>query len=225
MRTLHVLSLALSAALLSACGAHPTAAVAKFDQAAAVRAAGDAKLEKPVVASTVLAYGHAVARTLDPKASFMSLTGTQIAADGTPTTGGHWEIQYVGSTVAAPAGAKPNPYSPWIRRITVTVSPEGKTKLKETAQSGLPLGVSYMDAPMPGLDSDRALDLFFKLRGDEAKRQPLHQVALAGMAGPHHFDRLVWRLTPIANSTDGATVLDATSGEVIQQVGASVAKP
>jgi hypothetical protein len=224
MRTQHVLILGLTTALLSACGAHPTAAVVQPNLTAAVRVAGTAKLPKPLVASSVLAYAHAVAHTLDAKAAFISLTGTQIGTDGTPGTGGRWELQYVGGTVAPPNGGKPNPYSPWVRRITVTVSSVGNAKVQETSQSGLPLGVSYMDAPMPGLDSDRAVDLYFKLRGEQA-RQPLHQVALAGMPGPHHFDRLVWRLTPVADSTDGATILDAVSGEVIQQAGASAAKP
>jgi hypothetical protein len=218
MRIQHVLSLGLTAALLTACGAHPTAAVSK--PAAITALAADAKLDKPVVASTVLNYGHAVARLIDPKAAFMSLTGTQIGQDGTPATGGRWELQYVGGNVTPPAGVKPNPYSPWVRRITITVNAAGTARVKQSSQSGLPLGVSYMDAPLPALDSDRAVDLFFKLRGDEGPRQPLHQVTLAGMPGPHHFDRLVWRLTPDADAPDGATILDATSGEVIQQAGA-----
>lgn len=221
MRIQHVLSMCTTAALLTACGAHATAPTAKVaDTSAALRAAESAKLEKPLVASAVLAYGNAVARLVDPKAAFMSLTGSQIAPDGTPATGGKWELQYVGSTVNPPAGQKPNPYSPWIRRITITVSAAGTAKVKESSQSGLPLGVSFMDAPMPGLDSDRAVDLFFKLRGETGPRQPLYQVSLAGMPGPHHFDRLVWRLVPDAG-LDGGTVLDATSGEVIQQAGAA----
>jgi hypothetical protein len=223
MRTLHVLSMCTAAALLTACGAHPTASAAKVaTSSAALLTAQSAKLEKPLMASNVLAYGHAVARLVDPKAAFMSLTGSQISPEGTPAAGGKWELQYVGGTVAAPAGQKPNPYNPWFRRITITVSAGGTAKVKESAQAGLPLGVSFMDSPMPAVDSDRAVDLFFKLRGETTPRQPLYQVSLAGMPGPHHFDRLVWRMVPDAN-LDGGTVVDATSGEVIQQAGA--AKP
>jgi len=222
MRIEHVLSACMAAALMAGCGAHPaTPAVAKADVNAAVRAAADAKLDKPVVATTVLTYGHAVARTLDAKAAFISLVGSQVGPDGTPGTGGGWELQYVGSTVSPPAGVKPNPYNPYTRHITITVSPDGKTRVKQSAQAGLPLGVCYMDAPMPTLDSDRAVDLFFQLRGENARR-PLYQVTLAGMPGPHHFDRLVWRLNTNADGTD-STVLDATTGEVIQAAGA--AKP
>jgi hypothetical protein len=215
----------LLAVLLSGCGAHVapiSAARASVTAASGTlgspNAAGTAQpFDGPAHASAVMAYGNNVVRTIDEKALFVSLIGINIDETGLPQPNGRWELLYIGSNVAAPAGEPVNPYVQYVRRISIVITPDGKARLRSSKQAGLPLGVCFMQSPMPLIDSADVFKVFYDHRAG-VERTPIAQMTLAGMVSAHHFNRLIWRIGTPTTTNDAPTVLiDANTGSVLDE--------
>lgn len=207
----------LLTALLAGCG-HAATPAAVAVRAASVAADSVAKpFDGPTRANEVLAYANAAARALDEHAAFVSLTGTQIEGTGMPGASGKWALEYVGGDMPAPAGQPVNPYMPWTRRITIVVAADGHARVHQSAQFGLPLGVSFEDSPMPAIDSPDVFRLFYAHQADPTRaRATINQMTLTGIVGAHHFAQLVWRvgLQTTASQTP-PMLMDANTGDVL----------
>ena len=200
-------------AVLSGCGAEPPAPLAKRTAGHVGVKALEARLEGPVTAKAALAYAHAVARQLDGKAYFMSLSGTRIGADGAPARGGRWQAAYIGDVVEPPAGVPSNPYNRYQRRILVTIDAEAEATVAVSEEAGMPLGVQLLDAPMPALDSQAAIKAAQAHQGG-GYRGPVAKMVFCGQVTPRH-SRLLWRVTTTTQSGDKLIALDADTGAVV----------
>jgi len=222
MPTTHrlVLPLLLTPFLLGACGAQrltaAPAAVRPLQATAVARAlaAADATspLEKPCTARVVLNYGNAVAKMLDGKAAFTSLTGTRVGVQGAPLSGGSWVLTYVGTEASGKAPG--NPYQTLHKRITITVPPDAKPKVDVQDAEGLPLGMCYYDAPMPEIDSHLAIDKAREMRPSEPT-QGGYRLVLQGLMNAQHFQELVWKVGRATQGAERPLTLNATTGEPI----------
>lgn len=216
-----VLPLLITPFLLGACGAKPlTAAPARPAQQTTVAralAAADATapLEKPCTARVVLNYGNTVAKMLDGKAAFTSLTGTKIGVQGAPVSGGQWILTYVGTEASGKAPG--NPYQTLHKRITITVAADAKPKVDVQDAEGLPLGLCYYDAPMPEIDSNLAIGKVREMRPSEPS-QGGYRLVLQGLMNAQHFQELVWKVGRATQGAERPLTLNATTGEpVIKQ--------
>ena len=213
---IRLLALAGLATALVGCGAAPVAhapvRAAGIHQAKAATTSGVTRVtDGDVTAKSVLAYSHAAARQLDPKAAFIGLTGTRIGADGTPVKHGEWVVQYVvGSVPGAPA----NPYGPSTRRILIKVSAAGEATTTVTEEPGMPLGVCYFDAPMPAVDSVDALKTA-KKHQPGGLQTPVARMTLAGQMSPRQLQRLIWKVGMATQAGDRPFALDAQTGQPI----------
>lgn len=215
------LSLLTVPLLVAACGAPPSPAAAPRAASAATvsqvlkRVDATSPLERPVTANAVLTYGHAVARMLDTKAAFIHLTGSRIGASGAPLRDGEWTLTYVGTETPVAT----NPYVRTARRIAITVPNTGRPKVEVFENEGMPLGVCFLDRPIPDVDSPQVLDL---ARQGQAGH-PAHpaeptgyRLTLAGLMGGQNLQRLVWKISKTATQgPDHPLMFDANSGEVI----------
>lgn len=203
-----LLAIAGLTTLLVGCGAAPAAH-------APLRTAGvlqsKAAVDGDVTAKSVLAFSHAAARQLDPKAAFVGLTGTRIGADGTPVKRGEWIVQYVGTSVAPTTG---NPYAPITRRILVKVDAAGEATVTTTEEPGMPLGVCYFDAPMPAIDSQDALRVAKRLQPG-GMQTPVARMTLAGQMTAKQMQRLIWKVGTATQAGDRPIALDAQTGQPI----------
>lgn len=206
-----------TALLLSACGVTSAPAASQRVGAATAKSAVTQRLgnlEGPLTANRVLKYTHAVARQLDAKASFTGLTGTNIEFDGRPTGEGTWTVQYIGSEVESPV-KKTNPYSNKLtRRITVVVTAEGVPTVTESTESGMPLGVAYLDSPLPEVDSSDVLRIMRKERPATANA-PIERMSLTGH--PRDFSLLLWKITPATTtqSAERPLTINAHNGTIV----------
>lgn len=205
-----------TALLLSACGVTSAPAPVQRIGAASAKAVSTQRLanvEGPLTATRVLKYAHAVARQLDAKASFTGLTGTNIDLDGRPSGEGTWTVQYIGSEVEGPV-KKTNPYSNKLtRRISVVVNAEGVPTVTESTESGMPLGVAYLDSPLPEVDSCDVLKIMRKER-PATTHAPIERMCLTGH--PRDFSLLLWKITPAATqSGERPLTINAHSGDII----------
>jgi hypothetical protein len=204
--------------LLSACGvthAPPTAAPrAAVQSAHSMTAKRLATLDGPLTANRVLTYAHAVAHQLDAKACFTGLVGTHIAMDGQPTGEGTWTVQYVGSEVDEARKGKNNPYNnKFTRRIAVVVNAEGQPTVTETTEQGMPLGVAYLDSPLPEVDSCDVLKILRKER-PATTHAPVERMSLMGH--PRDFSVLLWKINPATTqSGERPMTINAHSGDIV----------
>ncbi len=196
-----------AALLLSACGVSPA------PTAKAVSAKRLATLDGPLTASRVLKYSHSVARQLDAKASFTGLLGVHIDLDGKPSGDGSWTVNYVGSEVEGPA-KKGNPYSNKLtRRIAVSVDAAGVPTVTETTEGGMPLGVAFLDSPVPEVDSCDVLKILRKER-PASTHAPIERMSLMGH--PRDFSMLLWKITPATTQNGERPVtLNAHTGDIV----------
>jgi hypothetical protein len=209
--------------LVGACGTTPRPAAPAAPKAPAVlaaraleKASETSPLERPYTARHVLAYGHAVARLLDTKAAFTSLTGTRIGVNGEPVRGGEWQLTYVGTEPVAQAAKKgSNPYQQIYRRITVVIPADGKPRVDNVEAEGMPLGQCFYDAPMPEVDSNHVIERARTLRpGDPG--QGGYRLVLAGLMTQSHFQELVWKVSRATQGTaDRPLMIHASTGEPI----------
>jgi CheY-like chemotaxis protein len=218
------LALALS---LSACGqSHPALTPVRPIGGGGVRAQalpalkadqpgapGAPAIAGPVKALAALQYAHAAAREADAKAAFVSLVGSKVGPSGALEPGGEWRVEYFGSVV--PGREPQNPYAnKTYRKLVVTVSAAGEAALAISEQQGMPLGVCYMDAPLPQLDSSEILKAARRARpGDFGA--PIEKMALSGQMTPQHLSRLVWKIASLAQGAERPLALDANTGEPI----------
>lgn len=210
-------ALLLTAAVcLTACGTagSPLAATAK--RAGVAKAANAtqalAPLEGALTANHVLAYAHAAAKQVDAKAAFTGLSGTWIGADGEPTEKGSWTVQYLGSDLAPPKGAK-NPYGNKLtRRIAVSVDGHGQPTVTVTEVAGLPLGLAYLDSPLPELDSSDVLRLVRKER-PAASHYPIERMSLT--VHPRDFQVMLWKVGTATQSSDRPLTINANTGAIV----------
>jgi hypothetical protein len=205
-----------TALLLSACGVTSAPSATQRVGAPSARAVTTMRLgtlEGPLTATRVLKFAHAAARQLDAKASFTGLTGTHIDLDGRPVGDGTWTVQYVGSEVETPA-KKTNPYSNRLtRRIAVTVTAEGVPTVNETTEPGMPLGIAYLDSPVPEVDSCDVLKIMRKERPANTVA-PIERMSLSGH--PRDFSLLLWKITPAATqSGERPLTINAHNGEIV----------
>lgn len=213
-----VLPLLIAPILLGACGAQRplTAAAAKPQTIAIARALAAADnsnpLEKPCTARVVLQYGNAVAKMLDGKAAFTSLTGTRVGLQGEPVRGGEWILTYVGTEASGKAPG--NPYQTLHKRITITVPADAKPKVDVQEVDGLPLGMCYYDAPMPEVDSHLAIGKVRTMRPTEPATGG-YRLTLQGLLNAQHFQELVWKIGRATQGADRPLMLNATTGEPI----------
>jgi hypothetical protein len=192
-------------------------AAARPAQASAVAralAAADATspLEKPCTARVVLTYGNVVAKMLDDKAAFTSLTGTRVGVQGAPVSGGNWVLTYVGTEASGKAPG--TPYQTLHKRITITVPPDAKPKVEIQDVEGLPLGLCYYDAAMPEIDSQMAIVKVRSMRPSEPS-QGGYRLVLQGLMNAQHFQELVWKVGRATQGAERPLTLNATTGEPI----------
>lgn len=225
----HVAALLLGFAtcLTSACGLH-TAAVAGTQSQSGFAVASNEMAEQQAFAgsprsSQALSYANVVARTLDAHAAFIGLVGTQIGPDGTPGPGGSWVIQYLGGAIAASEGKTANPYMPNLRRITVTLTGDGKAHTRSTSQAGMPMGVSFVQSPAPAVDSDAVFRAFYANHAG-AEQAPLARMSLSGTLSLLNFGVLIWRVeSSDDDNTNLSFALNADTGALLDQASETTA--
>lgn len=207
-------ALLLGAALfLSACGAgvSPSAPLKRAGQAAVKNVPQPLKpLEGALTANRVLDFAHTTAREIDAKAAFTGLSGTMIGVDGAPTGKGAWTIQYIGSDVTPPAGAK-NPYAnKHTRRIAITVDAAGVPTVDVSTVQGMPLGVSYMENPHPEVDSCDVMNI---LRRQQPAHFPIERMSLSGH--PRDYQLMLWKIASLKQSGDRPVTINAKTGAIV----------
>jgi hypothetical protein len=171
-----------------------------------------APLEGALTANHVLAYAHAAAKQIDAKAAFTGLSGTWIGADGEPTEKGSWTVQYLGSDLAPPKGAK-NPYGNKLtRRMAVSVDGKGQATVIVTEVAGLPLGLAYLDSPLPELDSSDVLRLVRKER-PAASQYPIERMSLT--VHPRDYQVMLWKVGIATQSSDRPLTINANTGAIV----------
>jgi hypothetical protein len=200
-----------TALLLTACGASPSPTAPAMRAAAAAKVRNLPALDGALTANRVLTFTHAAARQLDAKAAFTGLVGTMIGAEGKPTGKGTWTAQYMGSEVAQ-KGPK-NPYANKVlRRITITVNAEGETTSVVTEETGMPLGLSFLDAPLPELDSSDVLKIVRRER-PAGSHFPVEKMALCGH--PRDYQLMLWKIGTVTQSGERPITVNANTGAIV----------
>lgn len=200
-----------SALLLTACGVSPSPTAPAQRAAAVVKTKNLPALDGSLTANRVLAYTHAAAHQLDAKAAFTGLVGTMIGPDGKPMGKGTWTAQYLGSEVGQ-KGPK-NPYANKVmRRITLTVDATGATTSVVTEEVGMPLGVSFLDAPVPELDSSDVLKILRKERPAGAG-VPVEKMILCGH--PRDYQLMLWKIGTVTQSGERPVTINANTGAIV----------
>ncbi|MFN3428719.1 MAG: hypothetical protein ACK46X_02070 [Candidatus Sericytochromatia bacterium] len=212
-----------AAVCLTACGnaGSPLAATAQragvaLPKASLAQAANAtqtlAPLEGALTANRVLAFAHAAAKQVDAKAAFTGLSGNWIGTDGEPTDKGTWTVQYLGSDLAPPKGVK-NPYGNKLtRRIAISVDGKGIPTVTVTEVAGLPLGLAYLESPLPELDSSDVLRLVRKER-PAAAQHPIERMSLT--VHPRDFQVMLWKVGTTTQSSDRPLTINANTGAIV----------
>ena len=107
-----------------------------------------------------------------------------------------------------------NPYANKVtRRITVSIDAEGVPTVTEATEAGMPLGVAFLDAPVPEVDSCDVLKILRKER-PASTHAPIERMSLQGH--PRDFSMLLWKITPAATqSGERPVTLNAHTGDIV----------